>query len=84
MVLGAASRLLDETRDRVRRQYGASIGQPVENVPTPALLLDLPAARRNVHSGWNGGIEPTTQCLEPDSLARNRHRPAPPPDLQTI
>jgi D-serine deaminase-like pyridoxal phosphate-dependent protein len=48
MVLSAASHLLDETRDRVRRQYGASIGQPVEAVPTPALLLDLPAARRNI------------------------------------
>ena len=40
--------LIAETRDVVRRQYGQAIGQPVEHVVTPALLLDLPAARRNI------------------------------------
>ena len=40
--------LLAETRDRVRRQYGQAIGRPVAAVTTPALLLDLPAARRNM------------------------------------
>jgi D-serine deaminase-like pyridoxal phosphate-dependent protein len=40
--------LLDETRDAVRQQYGDAIGRPVETLPTPALLLDLPAARRNI------------------------------------
>ena len=32
----------------VRREYGRAIGRPVEAVTTPALLLDLPAARRNI------------------------------------
>ncbi|MGH2615169.1 MAG: alanine racemase, partial [Thermomicrobiales bacterium] len=40
--------LIDETRDMVRRQYGQAVGQPAESVTTPALLLDLPAARRNI------------------------------------
>jgi D-serine deaminase-like pyridoxal phosphate-dependent protein len=40
--------LIAETRDLVLRQYGQAIGQPVERVVTPALLLDLPAARRNI------------------------------------
>jgi D-serine deaminase-like pyridoxal phosphate-dependent protein len=40
--------LIDETHDVVRRQYGQARGQPVERVVTPALILDLPAARRNI------------------------------------
>jgi D-serine deaminase-like pyridoxal phosphate-dependent protein len=40
--------LIAEARATVLRQYGAAIGQPVEAVTTPALLLDLPAARRNI------------------------------------
>lgn len=54
MVLQAAARLLDETRETVRRQYGGAIGQPAEAIPTPALLLDLPAARRNVQRMADG------------------------------
>ena len=40
--------LIAEARDLVRRDYGRVIGRPVEAVTTPALLLDLPAARRNI------------------------------------
>jgi D-serine deaminase-like pyridoxal phosphate-dependent protein len=40
--------LIAEARDLVRRDYGRVIGRPVEDVTTPALLLDLPAARRNI------------------------------------
>ena len=54
MVLQAASDLLDETRDVVRRRYGKAIGQPAAAVPTPALLLDLPAARRNIQRMADG------------------------------
>jgi D-serine deaminase-like pyridoxal phosphate-dependent protein len=54
MISRAASRLLDETRDLVHRRYGQSIGQPVETVPTPALLLDLPAARSNIQRMADG------------------------------
>ncbi|HEU5433854.1 MAG TPA: alanine racemase, partial [Thermomicrobiales bacterium] len=40
--------LLDETRNAIRREYGGAIGQPVAALATPALLVDLPAARRNI------------------------------------
>jgi len=40
--------LIQEARDLARRDYGRAVGQPVERVTTPALLLDLPAARRNI------------------------------------
>jgi D-serine deaminase-like pyridoxal phosphate-dependent protein len=40
--------LIEEARSIVQRQYGGAIGHPIEDVTTPALLLDLPAARRNM------------------------------------
>jgi D-serine deaminase-like pyridoxal phosphate-dependent protein len=40
--------LIKEARERVRRQYGQEIGRRVDSVTTPALILDLPAARRNI------------------------------------
>lgn len=40
--------LLAATRDAVLQTYGGAIGKPVETLSTPALLLDLPAARRNI------------------------------------
>jgi D-serine deaminase-like pyridoxal phosphate-dependent protein len=46
--------LTEETRNVVRRHYGQSIGQSVETVTTPALLLDLPAARRNIRRMADG------------------------------
>jgi D-serine deaminase-like pyridoxal phosphate-dependent protein len=45
---GLSMSLTEETRNVVRCHYGQAIGQPVETVTTPALLLDLPAARRNI------------------------------------
>lgn len=39
---------LDEVRRRVREAYGAAIGSHRDDVTTPALILDLPAVRRNV------------------------------------
>src|SRR4051812_13186015 len=46
--------LIDDVRDRVRSQYGGAIGQPVEAVTTPALILDLPAAKRNIQRMADG------------------------------
>ncbi|HEU0116605.1 MAG TPA: alanine racemase, partial [Thermomicrobiales bacterium] len=40
--------LLAETRNSVRHDYGDAIGRPVAALTTPALLLDLPAAQRNI------------------------------------
>ena len=40
--------LIDDTRDDVRRRYGSAVGRPLTEVVTPALVLDLPAAERNI------------------------------------
>jgi D-serine deaminase-like pyridoxal phosphate-dependent protein len=37
-----------ETYDRVRQAYGSAIGRKCHELVTPALLLDLKAARRNI------------------------------------
>jgi D-serine deaminase-like pyridoxal phosphate-dependent protein len=44
----AAAKLIADVRARVLDHYGLVIGRPVEEVPTPALILDLPAATRNI------------------------------------
>jgi D-serine deaminase-like pyridoxal phosphate-dependent protein len=43
-----AANTIQETRDRVKRAYGAAIGRDPHDLITPALVLDLPAARRNI------------------------------------
>lgn len=40
--------VMEEARARVRRVYGSAVGRPRDDVVTPALMLDLPAARRNI------------------------------------
>jgi D-serine deaminase-like pyridoxal phosphate-dependent protein len=40
--------MLAEGYERVRREYGAAIGRPRADLVTPALVLDLPAAKRNI------------------------------------
>jgi D-serine deaminase-like pyridoxal phosphate-dependent protein len=40
--------ILAEAYDRVRRQYGGAIGRRREELITPALVLDLDAAQRNI------------------------------------
>src|SRR5512132_598509 len=39
---------LQEAYDRVRNEYGGAIGRSTDELVTPALVLDLPAARRNI------------------------------------
>jgi D-serine deaminase-like pyridoxal phosphate-dependent protein len=53
--------LLAATREAVLHAYGGAIGKPVETLSTPALLLDLPAARRNIARMATGlaAISPT-------------------------
>jgi D-serine deaminase-like pyridoxal phosphate-dependent protein len=46
-VLDAAT-TISETSDRVRREYGGAIGRHRAELTTPALVLDLPAAKRNI------------------------------------
>jgi D-serine deaminase-like pyridoxal phosphate-dependent protein len=45
--------VIQETRDRVSRAYGSAIGRHRHEVITPALILDLPAARRNIEKMAN-------------------------------
>jgi D-serine deaminase-like pyridoxal phosphate-dependent protein len=46
--IAPAAGAIQETYDRVKRAYGSAIGRHRHDVVTPALLLDLPAARRNI------------------------------------
>lgn len=46
--LAPAASAIQETRDRVKRAYGSAIGRSRHDLVTPALILDLPAARRNI------------------------------------
>ena len=46
--LAPAAGAIQETRDRVKRAYGSAIGRNRHDLVTPALILDLPAARRNI------------------------------------
>lgn len=47
LVMDTAS-LAQELRDRVRRQYGSEIGKRREELVTPALVLDIDVAQRNI------------------------------------
>jgi len=42
------AQILRETYDQVRRDYGAAIGQRREELVTPALVLDVDGAQRNI------------------------------------
>jgi D-serine deaminase-like pyridoxal phosphate-dependent protein len=42
------ARILQEAYDNVRYEYGAAIGQRREELITPALVLDIDAAQRNI------------------------------------
>src|ERR1700728_3193126 len=42
------SPLLDQARERVARQYGYAIGRRRDELVTPALVLDIDAAQRNI------------------------------------
>jgi D-serine deaminase-like pyridoxal phosphate-dependent protein len=43
-----AASLLAEYRDRAMRQYGQAVGRRREDLVTPALVLDIDAAQRNI------------------------------------
>jgi D-serine deaminase-like pyridoxal phosphate-dependent protein len=45
-----AAEVIEETRKRVRHAYGAAIGRHRHEVVTPALILDLTVARRNIRN----------------------------------
>jgi len=43
-----ATGAIQETYDRVKRAYGSAVGRNRQDLITPALILDLPVARRNI------------------------------------
>ena len=57
-------RLIESTHAHVREAYGTSIGRPAEEVVTPALLLELPAAMRNI-AKMAKAIEPMPSAIRP-------------------
>ena len=71
-----AKGVIDETRERVRNAYGSAIGRHREEVVTPALILDLDAARRNIDkmARWLEGkpakIRPHIKVHKSPELAR--------------
>jgi D-serine deaminase-like pyridoxal phosphate-dependent protein len=74
--LAHATEVIGETRERVKHAYGAAIGRHRSDVVTPALLLDLPAARRNIQkmADWLVGkpakIRPHIKVHKSPDLAR--------------
>ncbi|HSS61324.1 MAG TPA: alanine racemase [Candidatus Limnocylindrales bacterium] len=46
--LAHAAEVIGETRARIRHAYGDAIGKHRRDLVTPALILDLPVARRNI------------------------------------
>jgi len=52
-LLAPAAGAIQETRDRVSHAYGSAIGRQRHELITPALILDLPAARRNIEKMAN-------------------------------
>ncbi len=60
---GAAARL-EEAGVRVREAFGGAIGTHRDDVITPALILDLPAARRNI-TRMSERMEPMSAALRP-------------------
>ena len=59
-----AARLVEDERSRLQDAYGDAIGRDVRDLPTPMLLLDLPAARRNV-ARMAAGIAERDSAIRP-------------------
>ncbi len=62
-------------RDRIADQYGRHVGEPVEALPTPALVVDLAALRRNVAvmtaalAGQTARLRPHTKVQKSPDIA---------------
>jgi D-serine deaminase-like pyridoxal phosphate-dependent protein len=59
------SPLLAGAREQVRRQYGAAVGRPREELITPALVLDIDAAQRNIDAMAGALREMGTATIRP-------------------
>ena len=71
-----AAEVIEETRDRVKHAYGATIGKHRTEVVTPALILDITAARRNIQKmadrlkGMPAKIRPHIKVHKSPELSR--------------
>jgi D-serine deaminase-like pyridoxal phosphate-dependent protein len=74
--ISEAADVLQEAHDRVRHAYGGAIGRHRSEVVTPALILDLPAARRNIAKmgermrGLPADLRPHVKVHKSPELAR--------------
>jgi D-serine deaminase-like pyridoxal phosphate-dependent protein len=72
------SRILDAANERVRRMYGGAIGRSRQELTTPALVLDVDAAQRNIdHMASRlhelpAGIRPHVKVHKSPDLARRQ------------
>src|SRR6202034_3632345 len=57
--------LLDQARERVARQYGYAIGRRRDELVTPALVLDIDAAQRNIDHMANSLREMGAATIRP-------------------
>ena len=71
-----AAGVIEETRDRVKHAYGATIGKHRNEVVTPALILDITVARRNIQkmadrlNGMPAKIRPHIKVHKSPELSR--------------
>jgi D-serine deaminase-like pyridoxal phosphate-dependent protein len=72
-----AASLVDRERARLHDAYGDAIGRDVRELPTPMLLLDLPAARRNIER-MAAGIAERQSAIRPHIKAHKS------PDLSRL
>ena len=65
-----------DARDRITRQYGGHVGRPVDELVTPALVVDRPTLMRNIATmsdalaGTGVGLRPHTKVQKSVDLAR--------------
>jgi D-serine deaminase-like pyridoxal phosphate-dependent protein len=75
-LMGEMHPLMNAWRDRVRKMYGAAIGQSRRDVVTPALIMDLDVVRRNIQymmqqlSTLKARLRPHIKCQKSPELAR--------------
>ena len=67
---------VERNRDRIRATYGGAIGRPRHYLVTPALILDLDTARRNIAAmaemsrGWPARLRPHYKTHKSPELAQ--------------
>ncbi len=74
--IGEAHPMVNAWRDHVRKVYGSAIGRPRRELITPALIMDLDVARRNIQfmterlSTMKAKLRPHVKCQKSPELAR--------------